>query len=34
VRHWLGQVWGEFDRVGLVDLVTPKAEKTARQAAG
>ena len=33
VRHWLGQVWGEFDRVGLVDLVTPKAEKTARQAA-
>ena len=27
VRHWLGQVWGEFDRVKLTDLVTPKIEK-------
>jgi hypothetical protein len=34
VRHWLGQVWGEFDRVKLVDLVAPKSEKSARQAAG
>jgi hypothetical protein len=34
VRHWLGQVWGEFDRVKLVDLVAPKAEKSVRQAAG
>ena len=22
VRHWLGQVWQEFDRVKLVDLVS------------
>ncbi len=34
VRHWLGQVWSEFDRVKLLDLVSPKSEKTARQAAG
>jgi hypothetical protein len=34
VRHWLGQVWGEFDRVKLVDLVSPKSEKNIRQAAG
>jgi len=27
VRHWLRQVWGEFDRVNLIDLVAPKAEK-------
>ena len=25
VRHWLGNVWGEYDRVKLVDLVSPKA---------
>ena len=34
VRHWLGQVWGEFDRVRLPDLVSPKSEKTVRQVAG
>jgi hypothetical protein len=34
VRHWLGNVWGEFDRVKLVDLVSPKIENTVRQAAG
>ena len=34
VRHWLGQVWGEFDRVKLPDLVSPKSEKTVRQVAG
>ena len=34
VRHWLGQVWGEFDRVKLNDLVAPKAEPQIRQAAG
>jgi len=22
VRHWLGRVWAEFDRIGLVDIVT------------
>jgi len=33
VRHWLGNVWGEFDRVKLVDLVTPKMENNVRQVA-
>jgi hypothetical protein len=33
VRHWLGNVWGEYDRVQLMDLVTPKGEGEARQAA-
>jgi hypothetical protein len=34
VRHWLGQVWGEFDRVKLLDLVSPKFERNLRQVAG
>jgi hypothetical protein len=34
VRHWLGQVWNEFDRVKLLDLVSPKSEKGVRQVAG
>ena len=34
VRHWLGQVWGEFDRVKLLDLVSPKLGKNLRQVAG
>jgi len=29
VRHWLGNVWDEYDRIGLIDLVdareAPKA---------
>ena len=34
VRHWLGNVWGEYDRVNLIDLVAPlHAEGEARQAA-
>jgi hypothetical protein len=24
VRHWLNQVWSEYDRVGLTDLVQQK----------
>jgi hypothetical protein len=24
VRHWLGHVWAEYDRIRLVDLVSPK----------
>jgi hypothetical protein len=33
VRHWLGNVWAEFDRVKLMDMVTPEAQrKSARQA--
>jgi hypothetical protein len=33
VRHWLGNVWGEYDRVKLVDLVSPKIESNVRQVA-
>ncbi len=32
VRHWLGNVWGEFDRIKLTDLVG-SAEKASRKAA-
>jgi hypothetical protein len=34
VRHWLGNVWAEFDRVKLIDMVTPDSQKksAARQA--
>jgi len=31
VRHWLGNVWAEYDRVKLVDLVAPKMESAVRQ---
>ena len=24
VRHWLGNVWAEYDRVGLTDIVDAK----------
>lgn len=34
VRHWLGQVWREYDRVKLLDLISPKSEKSLRQVAG
>jgi hypothetical protein len=34
VRHWLGQVWGEYDRVKLIDLVSPALENNVRQVAG
>jgi len=34
VRHWLGQVWGEFDRVKLLDLGSPKLGGNLRQVAG
>ncbi|MBI5910116.1 MAG: hypothetical protein HY848_09205, partial [Betaproteobacteria bacterium] len=33
VRHWLGNVWAEYDRVKLVDLVAPKMESDIHQAA-
>jgi hypothetical protein len=34
VRHWLGNVWAEFDRVKLIDLVAadPQRKGAARQA--
>jgi len=38
VRHWLGNVWGEYDRVKLIDIVGPKqadnVHKVADRAAG
>jgi hypothetical protein len=34
VRHWLSNVWSEFDRVKLIDLVSPKEEVGPRQATG
>ena len=34
VRHWLGQVWDEFDRVKLLDLGSPKLGGNLRQVAG
>jgi hypothetical protein len=34
VRHWLGNVWGEYDRVKLIDLVAAKTDSAPRQAAG
>ena len=34
VRHWLGQAWSKFDRVKLVNLVSPKSGKNTRQIAG
>jgi hypothetical protein len=34
VRHWLGNVWGEYDRVKLMDLIAPKVEDNVRQATG
>jgi hypothetical protein len=33
VRHWLGNVWAEYDRVKLIDLVAPKMESDVHQAA-
>ncbi|HEY5378148.1 MAG TPA: hypothetical protein VIJ78_01250 [Pseudolabrys sp.] len=34
VRHWLGQIWGEYDRVKLNELVSTASEGNVRQAAG
>jgi hypothetical protein len=31
VRHWLGNVWTEFDRVGLTELVAARAPAVAAQ---
>jgi hypothetical protein len=34
VRHWLGNVWAEFDRVKLIDVVATQLQRkgAARQA--
>lgn len=29
VRHWLGNVWGEFDRIELPSIVTPREKRVA-----
>ncbi len=34
VRHWLGNVWGEYDRVKLIDLAAPQSEPVRQQAVG
>ncbi len=34
VRHWLGHVWAEYDRIQLVDLVSPKDQVPMRAANG
>jgi hypothetical protein len=34
VRHWLGNVWGEYDRVKLTELVAPKVEAVRQRAVG
>jgi hypothetical protein len=34
VRHWLSQVWTEYDRVRLSELVAPRMDNSYRQAAG
>ena len=33
VRHWLGNVWAEFDRVKLLDIVTTTATETQKKSA-
>jgi len=34
VQHWLGNVWAEFDRIKLIDMVAPELQRkgAARQA--
>jgi len=35
VRHWLGNVWAEYDRAKLIDIIMPKVETgNVRQAVG
>jgi hypothetical protein len=31
VRHWLGNVWAEYDRIGLTDILAPRAASAASQ---
>jgi hypothetical protein len=33
VRHWLGNVWAEFDRVKLIDMVMPEQQQQRKTAA-
>ena len=34
VRHWLGNVWNEYDRVKLMNLVSPKPDESIQKVAG
>jgi hypothetical protein len=34
VRHWLGNVWGEYDRIKLNDIVATAAPQQPQQASG
>jgi len=34
VRHWLGNVWAEFDRVKLIDMVQPEAPRKSAARSG
>jgi hypothetical protein len=33
VRHWLGNVWAEFDRIKLIDMVMPEQQQQRKAAA-
>lgn len=33
VRHWLGKVWAEYDRIGLMDIIAAKTQTTVVQRA-
>jgi hypothetical protein len=33
VRHWLGNVWAEYDRIKLTDLVASRAQADSIQQA-
>ena len=33
VRHWLSNVWSEYDRIGLTDIVVPRAPTSAKEKA-
>ena len=32
VRHWLGNIWAEYDRIGVMDIVRPKDAERAKDA--
>jgi hypothetical protein len=34
VRHWLGNIWGEYDRIKLNDIVATAAPQQQQQASG
>jgi hypothetical protein len=34
VRHWLGNIWSEYDRIGVSEIVRPKEAGAAASSAG